>query len=62
MPACGQRVRMAHEFHCQQAGFDCDFQIADENEDELVDFVQIHGRSAHDTTVEESDIREMLNT
>ncbi|AGN01188.1 hypothetical protein L593_06195 [Salinarchaeum sp. Harcht-Bsk1] len=54
---------MATEFDCHQdAGFECDFHIVDENEDELVDFVQIHGRSAHDTTVEESDIREMLHT
>lgn len=54
---------MANEFDCHQdAGFDCSFAIVDENEEELIDFVQIHGRSAHDTTVTENDVREMLGS
>lgn len=54
---------MATEFNCHQdAGFDCSFEITDEDEQELIDFVQIHGRSAHDETVSESEVRDMIGS
>ena len=39
---------------------DCEFEITGENEDELVDFVQIHARSQHDMSVSEDDARDMM--
>lgn len=48
---------MAHEVSCRDAGYDCDFMIRDENEDELIKFVQQHAKEAHDTDMSEGDIR-----
>ena len=36
---------------------DCDFEITDEHEDEMVDFIQIHARSQHDMSVSEDEAR-----
>ncbi|WP_281275374.1 DUF1059 domain-containing protein [Halorussus ruber] len=33
---------------CREQGMDCDFEITDEHEEEMVDFIQIHARSQHD--------------
>lgn len=51
---------MAKKVVCREAGHDCDFEIASENEDELGDFVQIHSRSVHDESVSEDDVRGMV--
>lgn len=48
---------MVKEVSCRDAGYDCDFVIRDENEDELIGFVQEHAKSAHDTDMSASDIR-----
>lgn len=48
---------MAYEIACRDAGYDCDFMIRDENEGELIEFVQQHAREAHDAEMSESDIR-----
>ena len=53
---------MASRFVCRDAGHDCDFEIRSEHEDELVDFVQIHGRSAHGDDVSESEVRDMITS
>lgn len=47
---------MAKEIVCREAGYDCDFEIRDENEDELVRFVQEHAKQAHDADMSRSDI------
>ncbi|MFB6135368.1 MAG: DUF1059 domain-containing protein [Halobacteriaceae archaeon] len=53
---------MARELACRDAGYDCDFVIRDENEDELIRFVQEHARETHDTEMPENDIRGAWNT
>ncbi len=48
---------MAYEFACVDAGYDdCEFEIRDENREELMEFVKEHGRTVHDTEVSESDV------
>ena len=53
---------MAREIACRDAGFDCDFMIRSENEDELVEFVQEHARNTHDTELARSDIEGIWKT
>lgn len=54
---------MAYEFACADAGFhDCAFEIRDESREELVSFVQEHGRNVHDKEVAESDIENTMRT
>jgi predicted small metal-binding protein len=45
---------------CREQGMDCDFEITGANEDEMVDFVQIHARSQHDMSVSEDEARDMM--
>lgn len=47
---------MAKELSCRDAGYDCDFVIRSENEDELVQMVQDHAKDVHDTNLSKSDI------
>jgi len=39
---------------------DCDFEITSDDEDEMVDFVQIHARTQHDMSPSEDDVRGMI--
>ncbi|WP_396610889.1 DUF1059 domain-containing protein [Haloferax sp. S1W] len=48
---------MTKRIVCRDAGYDCDFQIQSENEDELVEFVREHAMNTHDTELSASDIR-----
>jgi len=48
---------MPKEIACREAGYDCDFMIRSENEDELIGFVQEHVKSTHDTDMSSADIR-----
>jgi predicted small metal-binding protein len=48
---------MAREISCRDAGFDCDFMIRSENEEELIEFVQQHAKETHDTEMSSSDVR-----
>lgn len=48
---------MAKEISCRDAGYDCDFMIRSEDEDQLVEFVQEHARETHDTEMSASDVR-----
>lgn len=48
---------MVKEISCREAGYDCDFQIRSENEEELIEFVQQHARETHDTDMSVSDVR-----
>lgn len=48
---------MAKEVACRDAGYDCDFMIRSENDDELVEMVQQHARDTHDTEMSKSDIQ-----
>lgn len=48
---------MAKELSCREAGYDCDFMIRSEDEDELIEFVRQHAREIHDTEMSRGDIR-----
>lgn len=48
---------MAQEIACRDAGYDCDFMIRSENEDELIEFVQEHAKNTHDVDMSAADIR-----
>jgi len=51
---------MAKHMACREHGMDCDFEITDENVEEVVDFVQIHARTQHDKNMSEDEVRDML--
>ncbi|WP_232687285.1 DUF1059 domain-containing protein [Halobacterium zhouii] len=51
---------MAKEVRCRDAGYDCDFEIQDENEDELVQFVQEHSEQTHGTSVSREDVQGLM--
>ncbi|WP_336024386.1 DUF1059 domain-containing protein [Halobellus salinisoli] len=48
---------MAKEISCREAGYDCDFMIRSEDENQLIEFVQEHARETHDTQMSPTDIR-----
>lgn len=54
---------MAYEFSCADAGkSECAFEIRDENQEELTQFVQEHARNTHDMEMSESDVRDATRT
>jgi len=53
---------MAREVACREAGYDCDFVIRSENEDELVEFVKEHAQNTHDAELTEVDIQGIWKT
>jgi predicted small metal-binding protein len=54
---------MPYEFACADAGFhDCEFEIRDESRDELIEFVQEHGRTVHNMEVSETDVENAMRT
>jgi len=53
---------MAYEIVCADAGYDCDFMIRSEDEDEIVEFVQEHARNVHGDELEAADIQELRST
>jgi predicted small metal-binding protein len=54
---------MVYEFVCADAGFDdCEFEIRDEDREELVRFVQNHGRKEHDIEASESEVEGAIHS
>ncbi|MFB6131622.1 MAG: DUF1059 domain-containing protein [Salinigranum sp.] len=51
---------MVKQVSCREAGLDCDFEIHDENEDELIEFVRQHARDTHDMEMSRDDVREYI--
>lgn len=51
---------MVKEVSCKEAGYDCEFLIRDENEDELIDLVQRHSEQTHDMSVSREDVQGMM--
>jgi predicted small metal-binding protein len=45
---------MAYEYSCSA----CGFQVQSDEDDELIELVQTHGREKHDMDVDESDVRD----
>jgi predicted small metal-binding protein len=52
---------MVKHVKCRDAGYDCDFEIYDENEDELVQLVREHASNTHDKEVSSDDVRGMMH-
>lgn len=53
---------MAKELSCRDAGYDCDFMIRSEDEDQLIRFVQEHAMETHDTEMSGADVRGAWST
>jgi predicted small metal-binding protein len=53
---------MAHEISCREAGYDCDFMIRSEDENQLVEMVQKHSKETHDTDLSRSDVLGLAKT
>ena len=53
---------MVNEVSCKEAGYDCEFLIRDENEDELIELVQQHSEQTHDMSVSREDVRGLMRT
>lgn len=53
---------MAYEIVCADAGYDCDFMIRSEDEEEIVQFVQEHARNVHGDELSESDVEGIRTT
>lgn len=51
---------MARKINCREAGFDCDFEVQSESEDEVIEFAQTHARRTHEKDLSRSDIRGYL--
>lgn len=51
---------MTKQIKCSEAGYDCQFLIQSENEDELVTFVQTHSRDTHQTDVSRDQVEQMM--
>ena len=53
---------MVKELSCRSAGYDCDFMIRSENEDQLIEMVQQHAKETHDMDMSPADVRDLLKT
>lgn len=53
---------MAKQLTCREAGYDCDFEIRSEDEDQLITFVQQHAMETHDAELSESDVKGLVKT
>jgi predicted small metal-binding protein len=53
---------MAKEVSCREAGYDCDFMVRSEKEDELIEMVKQHARDVHDMDMSSSDIKGVWRT
>lgn len=49
---------MAHQYSCSA----CEFQVRSENEDEVIDLVRTHAQDMHDMSINESDVRDGIQT
>ena len=48
---------MAKHLTCRDAGYDCDFEIRSEDEEQLISFVKQHAMETHDAELSDSDVR-----
>lgn len=51
---------MAKRISCQEAGFDCEFEMQSEDEDEVIRFAQEHADRSHDMELSRSEVSEYL--
>ena len=53
---------MVKQIVCREAGYDCDFEIRSENEDEMVRFVKEHVQNVHGVGMTNDEIRGAMKT
>ncbi|WP_255195078.1 DUF1059 domain-containing protein [Halorarius litoreus] len=53
---------MVHELTCREAGYDCDFMIRSESEDQLIEMVQQHAKETHDKEMSREDVQGLVKT
>lgn len=53
---------MVKQIACRDAGYDCDFEIRSENEDEMIGFVKEHAQNVHGVGMSNDDIRGVMKT
>lgn len=51
---------MAKHISCREAGFDCDFEIRSENEDEVIEFARQHAEQSHDMELSRTQVEEYV--
>lgn len=51
---------MAKQVTCRDGGYDCDFMIRSEDEDQLIQMVQQHAKETHDSELSRSDVQGLV--
>ena len=51
---------MTKQISCREAGFDCDFEVRSESDDEVIEFARQHAEQSHDMELSRSDLEEYL--
>lgn len=51
---------MVKQISCRNAGYDCDFAVQSENEDEVVDLARRHAEGTHHIELSREDARGLL--
>ena len=52
---------MTKRLACREAGFDCEFEVQSENEDEIIEFARQHAQQTHDMDLSRSQIEEHVH-
>jgi predicted small metal-binding protein len=48
------------EFNCRDMGYDCDFNVRGDNQDEMMSQIEGHGRSSHGLTEFTQDLKDKV--
>ena len=51
---------MTSTISCREAGYDCDFSLQTESEDELIDLTKRHAERMHDIELSSEDVRGLI--
>lgn len=51
---------MTKKVNCREAGYDCDFEIQSEGEDEVIEFTRQHAKEEHGMELSRSDAKGLL--
>ncbi len=51
---------MTKKVSCREAGYDCDFEVQSEDENEVIDFTREHAKGTHDLDLSRSDTEGLL--
>lgn len=51
---------MVKQINCREAGFDCDFHVQSESDDEVIEFARRHAEQTHDMELSRADLEEYV--